>query len=102
MRHANRGTTMTAVIAEQFGDEIGRAVHRLGQGVEARLDAEEPAESHDLPHLVEIAERRMRLGEHVDDAELRRLARGVNFGLSQKLALVPLGQFSIFPEWELP
>ena len=36
MRDANRGSGMTALIAEQFGDEIGRAIHGLGQGVEAR------------------------------------------------------------------
>ena len=80
MRDANRGSSMAALIAEQFGDEIGRAVHRLGQGVEARLDVEEAAEPHDLPHLVEIAERRMRLGEHVDNAEPRRLPRCLDLG----------------------
>src|ERR1700728_2334770 len=96
MRDANRGSSMTALIAKQFGDEIGRAVHRLGQGVEPRLDAKEAAEPHDPPHLVEIAERSMRPGEHVDDAESRRLARGVDFGLSRELALVPLGQLSVF------
>ena len=101
MRDANRRSGMTALVAEQFGDEIGRAVHRLGQGVEARLDIEEAAEPHDPPHLVEIAERRMRVGEHVDDAEPRRLARGVNFGISRELPLVALGQLAVFPQREL-
>src|ERR1700729_1060214 len=102
MRDANRRSGMTALIAEQLSDEIGRAVHRLGRGVEARFDAKEAAEPHDPPHLVEIAERRMRLGEHVDDAEPRCLARGVDFGLSRELALVTLGKLAVFPQRELP
>src|ERR1700729_2098169 len=101
MRDANRRSGMTALIAEQLGDEIRRAVHRLGQGVEARLDAKEAAEPHDPPHLVEIAERRMRLGEDVDDAEPRRLARGLDFGISRELALVALGKLAVFPQREL-
>src|ERR1700733_178614 len=61
MRYADRRSGMAALIAEQFGDEIGRAIHRLGQGVEGRFDIEEPAEPHDLLHPVELAERRMRV-----------------------------------------
>src|ERR1700727_3246527 len=98
MRYANRGPAMAAPIAEQFGDEIGCAVHGLGQGVEARLDVEEPAEPHDLLYPVEIAKRRMRLGEHVDDAQLGRLARGVGFGIGREFALVALGELTILPE----
>ena len=71
------------------------------KGVKARLDAEEPAEPHDLLHLVEIAERRLRLGQHVDDAEPRRLARGVDFGIGRELALVALGELSVFPQRQL-
>ena len=78
MRDANCGSGMTPLIAEQFGHEIGRAVHRLGQGVEARFDAEEPPEPHHLLHSVEIAKRRMRLGKHVDRAEVGGLTRGVD------------------------
>src|ERR1700722_5701334 len=101
MRHANRRPGMTTLIAEQFSDEIGRAIHRLGQGVEARLDAKEAAEPHDPLHLVEIAERRMRLDEYVDDAEPRRLTRRVDLGISRELALVSLGKLAIFPQREL-
>ena len=47
------------LLSKQFNDEVGRAVHRLTKGVKARLDVEEPAQPHDLLHLVEIAERRL-------------------------------------------
>ena len=72
-----------------------------GRASKLELDIEEAAEPHDPPHLVEIAERRMRVGEHVDDAEPRRLARGVDFGISRELALVALGKLAVFSQWEL-
>ena len=81
MRHADRIARMPASGAEHIRHEVGRAVHRLGQGVEARSDIEEPAEPHDLRHAVEIAERLARLGERVDGAEFRGLARGVEGGI---------------------
>ena len=98
---ADRRARMAASVAEQFGDEIGRAVHRLGQGVEGRGDIEEPAEPHHLRDPVEIAERRVRLGEHVDDAEPGRLARGVDRGIGRELALVALGELAVRPERKL-
>ena len=103
MRDADRGSRMAPLGAEQFGDEIGRAVHRLGQGVEGRRDVEEPAEPHHLRDPVEIAERRMGLRKHVDDAEPGRLARGVDSGIGLSLPLwrsssLPSGPSGIWPE----
>ena len=72
-----------------------------GRASKLELDVEEPAEPHDLLHLVEIAERRLRLGKHVDGAESRRLARGVDLGIGRELALVALGELPIFPERQL-
>src|SRR3984957_5343631 len=43
----------------------------------------------------------MRLGEDVDDAEPRRPARGLDFGISRELALVALGKLAVFPQREL-
>ena len=102
MRHANRGSGVTALIAEQFGDEIGRAVHHLGQGVEARLDVEEPTKPHDLLHLVEVAERRVRMGKHIDDAEPGRLACGFDLGVGRELALVALSGLPSSPNGSWP
>ena len=72
-----------------------------GRASKLELDVEEPAEPHDLPHLVEIAERRMRLRKHVDDAEPRRLARCLDLGIGRELALMPLVELSILPERQL-
>ena len=72
-----------------------------GAGRRRSCDAEEPAEPHDLRDPVEIAERRMRLREHVDDAEPGRLARGVDSAIGLELALVALVELAVGAERDL-
>ena len=72
-----------------------------GRESKLELDVEEPAEAHNLLYPVEIAKRRMRLGKHIDRAELGRLARRVDFGIGRELAPVALRELSILPERQL-
>ncbi len=73
-----------------------------GRASKLELDVEEPAEPHDLLHLVQIAERRMRMRGQIDGAEPGGLARGVNLGVGRELALVALGELPVFTERQLP
>ena len=59
---------MAAALAERRRHQVGGAVHRLRQRVVASVDGEEAAKPDDPRDTVEIAERRLRLGEDVDRA----------------------------------
>ena len=84
MRDANGRSRMAAAVAEDVDHEIRRAIHRLRQRLEARGDVEEAAEPDHPDDFIEVAERRMRLGDEVDRAALRRLARSVDGGIGPR------------------
>ncbi len=74
LRHADRETRVSAVRLEDHGDEIGRAVDHLRQLIEIRGAIDIAAEPH-RPHPGEIANRGVRLGQHIQRRETRcRLA----------------------------
>ena len=70
---ADRGARMPALVAEHRDHEVGGAVHHLGAVEEGRRGIDEAAEANHPLDLVEIAERRLDLRQHVDRAGARRL-----------------------------
>src|SRR4051812_20857507 len=65
---ADGGAGMAAPVAESRDHEVGGAVEDLRSVHEIRRRVDEAAEAHHAHDLVEVAERRLDLGEQVDGA----------------------------------
>src|SRR6516225_8359482 len=64
----DRRSRMPAFVAERRDHEVGGAVHHLGTVEKGRIGIDEAAQADHLLDLVEIAERRLDLRQHVDHA----------------------------------
>src|SRR6266849_6747234 len=69
---ADRRARMTPPVLEYCNHEVGRAIHDFGTFEKTRIGIDEPAETNDTRHLVEIAECRLELRQNVDGARACR------------------------------
>src|SRR5262249_17440866 len=63
---ADGRSRVPALVAERRDHEVGGAVHHLGTVEKAGIGIDEAAQADHLLDLVEIAERPLDLGQHVD------------------------------------
>ena len=99
--HADRGSRMAAVIAEHRHHEVGRAVHDRRYGGEIGLCIDETTQTHAAHDAVEVAERRLGLGQHIDGAQARGFCPSLGRNGAAELALMPVGEFAVWPERHL-
>src|SRR3954465_6995515 len=66
--HPDGGAGMAALVAERCDHQVGSAVQHLGPVEEIRRGINKTAEPDYAHHLVEVAERRLDLGQQVDGA----------------------------------
>src|SRR5882757_4080547 len=86
-RHTDGGTRMAALVAERGDHEIRGAVHHLGAIEKVGIGIDEATEADHLLDLVEIAKRRLDLGQHVDRAGACRFLAVLDRYASAELAL---------------
>src|SRR5688572_13618971 len=85
-RHTDRRTGATAFVSEHRHHEVGGAIHHLGTLEKGRVGIDEAAETNDLLHVVEIAERSPDLRQQIDRAGACRLLAVLDRHAASELA----------------
>ncbi len=78
---------VAALVGECRHHHVGGAVHDLGAVEKGRHRTDEAAQPHDTADLVEIAERRLDLRQHIDGAGARGLLAVLDRDIGAELAL---------------
>ena len=101
MGHADGRSRVAPARSEHGGNEVGGAVHRLGQPLDAAFAVEEASQPYHLGDAIEVADSRQRLGDQVDRAKTRSLARRLGRGMGPQLADMRLGELAVRAERQL-
>src|SRR5947209_11609621 len=92
---------MATAVAEHFDDQIRRAVHDRGNGIEIRNAIDEPAEPHNPADTLKAAGRRLHLRQQVEGANPRRRLAGFVEDGSAELAAMCRIDLTVRPERQL-